>query len=182
MLGEYELVRDCHPPHVAVARGEGHLLLVARRELAPGQLLLTIAGVETDTPGQHSIQVSETGHVVRGEPELDDQGRDRYPWRFINHACEPNLCLRGRALVVLRAVEVGEELTLNYSASEFDMREPFECVCSGAGGCELTSPEADGRFLVRGFRHLSVVQRQAIDAYACPHVKSLGRADPSGRP
>jgi hypothetical protein len=114
--------------------------------------------------------VSATCHIQGREPLVDARGRDRYPWRFLNHACDPNLMLRARSLVARRAVAAGDELTLNYLASEYDMAEPFACACDH--GCELIEPGPDGARWVRGYRYLSEAQRDRLRDCVSPHLVS----------
>ena len=58
------------------------------------------------------------------------------PLRYTNHSCQPNAVLRirqGRVeLYAMRAVEAGEELTVNYGETHHEGR--LRCRC-GAAGC-----------------------------------------------
>ena len=52
------------------------------------------------------------------------------PYVFINHSCEPNLVAAEDAVsyVALRAIQAGEELTFDYSTSEYsDWEMPCSC-------------------------------------------------------
>jgi len=64
-------------------------------------------------------------------------GKDLYiypssPYVFINHHCEPNLIAdenNPAAYVAIRDIKAGEELTFDYSTSEYSEWE-MECSCS----------------------------------------------------
>lgn len=57
---------------------------------------------------------------------------------FINHGCEPSLEFDTKDMVIRVArgkeLKEGDELTFWYPSSEWDMDQPFECVCK-AGKC-----------------------------------------------
>jgi SET domain-containing protein len=65
-----------------------------------------------------------------------DFSKSTDPMRFTNHSCAPNarLCLdHGRVeFYALRAIEVGEELTVDYGETHHDGK--LACRC-GAAGC-----------------------------------------------
>lgn len=63
---------------------------------------------------------------------------------FFNHSCDPNCGIRGQiALVAMRDIEPGEELTFDYSMAE-DYDQQFDCHC-GATDC---------RRIIRGSDHM----------------------------
>lgn len=101
-----------------------------------------LPAVFEDRPGRHTIQLDAGRHQAY-TGDVDD---------FLNHSCRPNTYLdpEGLRLVALHPIAAGEEITFNYSASELDMAEPFECLCDG-------TPR-----LVRGFRHLSPTEREEV--------------------
>ena len=55
-------------------------------------------------------------------------------WRPINHSCEPNTWLTGLDEVACRAIDEGEELTIDYATFCGPAMEAFECNC-GAPSC-----------------------------------------------
>lgn len=115
----------------------------ATQPLAAGDWAIELAPVFDDRPGRHTIQVDAHRHQAFTD-ELDD---------FINHSCEPSVSLDAWNLQVVarRPIAVGEEITLNYSASEWDMAEPFVCTCDGTAKT------------IRGFRHLSVAEQLLVE-------------------
>mgnify|MGYP003461806300 CR=1 FL=1 len=65
-----------------------------------------------------------------------DFAKSTDPMRFTNHSCQPNarLCItNGRVeFYALRAITVGEELTVDYGETHHDGKLPCRC---GAPGC-----------------------------------------------
>jgi len=75
--------------------------------------------------------------IVEVSPhEAIDFARSTDPMRFTNHGCEPNarLCIRQGHVefYALRAIEPGEEITVNYGATHHEGR--LACRC-GAPSC-----------------------------------------------
>ena len=56
--------------------------------------------------------------------------------QFVNHSCDPNVSfdMARLALVALRDLKAGEELTYFYPSTELTMTQPFDCAC-GAAKC-----------------------------------------------
>lgn len=82
-----------------------------------------------DKPTRFTIQVSSDQHLeFHGGLE------------FVNHSCAPNTKLvmaEGRpevSFVALRDIHEGEHLSFDYTTSEWDMDEKFDCLC-GAPSC-----------------------------------------------
>src|ERR1019366_7885633 len=71
-----------HRFEIRVRPGDGHKALHARRAFAPGDTLLEFTARATlDEPAVHSVQVSQTGHILL-EPEFLE---------YTNHSCLPNV-------------------------------------------------------------------------------------------
>ena len=63
---------------------------------------------------------------------------------YLNHSCEPNVGIQGQIVfVAMRAVVVGEELTLDYATIERPA-VPMPCGC-GAAGCRRVITGQDWR-------------------------------------
>lgn len=61
---------------------------------------------------------------------------------FVNHSCDPNLGFRGQvALVAMRDIMAGEELTFDYSMTE-TLNQKFDCTC-GSHQCRGRIRETD---------------------------------------
>jgi hypothetical protein len=147
-------------PPVAVVRAGRQFLLAAVRAIAPGQVLFDIAGEEHPVPNQWSVQVGPVTHIaVPAGADLTSQ-LDRYPWRFMNHHCDPNTRVDARLVIAVRAIAPGDEVTFNYNSTEWDMAVPFACHCGIArcGG------------LIAGYRHLSDAEREQLRSIASAHL------------
>jgi hypothetical protein len=146
---------------VAVVRAGRQFLLVAAATIAEGTRLSEIDGAECARPDQWSIQVGPATHIVV-PPAVDLEAQlDRYPWRFMNHSCEPNTRIERRRVWAIRTIAPGEELTFNYNTTEWDMAVPFECRCGSArcGG------------VIQGFRHLSPGARARLLPLLSDHLR-----------
>lgn len=148
-------------PPVAVVRAGRQFLLVAARLIASGDRLFEIHGEDCDEPNQWSVQVGPTTHVIV-PPEVDLALQlDQYPWRFMNHHCEPNTRIEGRCVIAVRAIAPGDELTFNYNTTEWEMAVSFECGCG--------STECGGT--IRGHRHLSAAERERLRPMTSPYLR-----------
>lgn len=72
----------------------------------------------------HPLQIGPARYLRLDAPSI-----------YFNHACEPNMGVRGRSdLYALRAIKKGEELTYDYATT---IDESFECLC-GSKKCRRT--------------------------------------------
>lgn len=79
---------------------------------------------------RYSLQVEEDNFLV--------SLTDCEPADYVNHSCAPNAGLSGQiALVALRHIAEGEEITYDYSMSDGSAYDEFQCLCG--------SPECRGR-------------------------------------
>jgi D-alanine-D-alanine ligase-like ATP-grasp enzyme len=67
---------------------------------------------------------------------------DPEQWSPINHSCDPNAWLEGLDLVARRAIEAGEEITVEYATFIAGTGASFDCHC-GADGCRGTITPQD---------------------------------------
>lgn len=157
-------------PTVEVARVGGAFRVLAAHELHSGEAILHLDGELFDHPTRYSVQIGVGRHLdlPPGVSLLDEL--DRYPWRFLNHSCDPNAALRGRHLFALRPIRAGEEVTFDYNTTEYEMAEPFECRCG--------SLRCLGE--VRGYRYLPSSGRAAIAALVADHVRILAEGEAIG--
>lgn len=51
--------------------------------------------------------------------------------KFINHSCDPNAFFDTQLmqLIALKDIQPGDEFTFFYPSTEWDMAQPFECLC-----------------------------------------------------
>lgn len=119
--------------------------------------ILNLAGEIVKQPNRFSLQIDKNRHLTESG-EIDD---------FINHACRPscriNFC--DLSLVAIRDLKSGEELTINYCASEYKIAAPFSCSC-GATNCYG---------VVKGFAFLDDSQRWALEDLLSPYLKRIAQ-------
>lgn len=134
--------------------------IVATRALAPGDVIFR----GEERPFRLVTRRHVESHWSAGEQELFR--RYAYPisnevyaiwdsepsaWAPQNHSCDPNTMYLGLDVVAARAIDAGEELTLDYAQFLDTAAEPFDCAC-GAPRC---------RGLVTGTAGNSVTAREA---------------------
>ena len=93
-----------------------------------GDVLFRFRGTETSTRTKYSIQKigSEEVHL---EPVTFGH--------FLNHSCQPNAKLRltrddGLEVVATKAINVSEEICVNYLDTESKLLHPFDCKCAAS--------------------------------------------------
>ena len=90
-----------------------------------GEILTT---EESEQKGGKYLMTLNEDYVIDGSPRSNKA-------RYINHACEPNAkAYRSGARVwiwSLRAIEAGEEITIDYGKDYFDEQiKPIGCKCA----------------------------------------------------
>ncbi|CEJ79885.1 Putative Galactose-proton symport [[Torrubiella] hemipterigena] len=89
---------------------------------------------------------------------------------YLNHSCEPSLIFdigNMNVLVGPKGINPGDELTFFYPSTEWDMAQPFDCICSTptcrgtiSGARDMTSEQLDGLWLNNHIRELLDEQAQ----------------------
>ena len=104
------------------------------------------------SPTRRSLQIGERRHVF---------GRDETVG-YVNHSCEPNSFLDFSCLCVraLRDIAAGEQVKLNYAATEYEMHDSFCCDC-GSPACLR---------MIRGFKFLTRDQQLELKPYLAPYL------------
>lgn len=107
-----------------------------------------------NAPTKYSLQIDENRHIQSIEGKF---------LAFKNHSCNPNTYYDFELLGLrtLRRIKKGEELSMNYLASEWDMAEQFDCQC-GANNCF-------GK--LKGFKYLTLEQKKEIEFILSPFLK-----------
>ena len=105
-----------------VFRGEGR-----------AQRIVTARHVQTTWNADDRLMFRRYGYPLSDELVAlwDD---DPTAWAPQNHSCEPNTECVGLDVVAIRAIAIGEELTLDYAEFMNEEGEPFACTC-GAPSC-----------------------------------------------
>ena len=135
---------------IAVVRLDGHFRLTAAQDVEEGTTLSMLTGKVYPRATRYSVQIGMAEHVDADPARGFEESLDLYPWRCLNHSCRPNAVFRGRRLVALRDIQAWEQITFDYNTTEFELATPFRCTCGEANCCGM----------VRGFKHLTVAQRQ----------------------
>ncbi|MCH9023178.1 MAG: SET domain-containing protein [Planctomycetes bacterium] len=91
--------------------------LCATRSISVGQKIEYFEGYEIDHPTGYSL----TFNGIRIEPTGS--------LRFLNHSCSPNAFFVDRELTALRDIDAGEEITIDYLATESEISKRFKCEC-----------------------------------------------------
>jgi len=138
---------------------KGGQSLVASVPISKGELAIFEKGEILNHPTMHSIQVSETEHMNCSGDII-----------YTSHHCDANALMvptpEGCSLVALRDIGAGELVSFDYDTTEWDMSDPFDCLCG--------SPKCKGR--VAGFRHLSQEARDAMPPeHMSAYVKRIAK-------
>lgn len=97
----------------------------------------------------------------------------REPGDSINHSCMPNCGMRNATQVVaMRDIEVGEELTFDYSMTDISPYDEFECSCA--------TPHCRGRVVSTDWQRPDLQDRYA--GWFAPHVQRAIDASRRARP
>jgi anti-sigma factor RsiW len=148
---------------VAVVVQHGQLGAVAATAIRAGDTVIAIDGLVVTAPNRYTLQIAVDQHV-EAQP-LPSSPYGYTAWRFLNHSCAPNTRLVGRDLTANVDIAAGDFLTFDYETTEWDMAAPFLCRC-GAPAC---------RGLIRGYRHLSETQREAL-RWTSPYLRQMTAA------
>jgi len=105
--------------------------LFTRRAFDGGETVIVLGGTVIDDAELARLQPQSSLAIGEGVNLMQD---DDDPARYGNHSCEPNLWLADEVtLVTRRAVEAGEELTVDYGTFSV-VPWQMDCRC-GAAAC-----------------------------------------------
>jgi SET domain len=138
---------------VKLVGGNGRTGLFALRHIIKREILIDLNNERTlPSPTRTSLQIGNRKHVVGRVKTI----------AYLNHACEPNAFLDFSTLSVtaLRSIQKGEEITINYAATEYKMRNSFRCGCG--------SPTCLG--MIEGFKYLARDQQIRLTPVLAPHL------------
>lgn len=126
---------------ISVIDVQGFCGLRTQQALPAGEELFHLEHLpRREKPDRWSLQVGTNGHVDTTDSLV----------KYLNHSCEPNLEVAGYSVRTMRRIEEGEELTFDYLSTEWEMAEPFDCLC----GCESCVG------YVAGYRYLTKDQQR----------------------
>lgn len=88
-------------------------------DIPKGEVIHKLKGKIAIHPTRTSVQLAKNKHI---EDTLT---------AFMNHSCTPNAEVYHGALISLKEIKAGEEITFNYNANEDTVSCPFICNCCG---------------------------------------------------
>jgi SET domain len=153
LLPQMRLPMRTRSPKLDVAMNQGKKGLFALVSIDRNEVLIDLNGENYFlSPTKRSLQIGEKRHVF---------GRDETVG-FLNHSCEPNSFLDFSSLCVraLRHIQRGEEVKVNYAATEYEMHDSFRCDC-GSSACLR---------LIKGFKFLTRDQQLELKPYLAPYL------------
>lgn len=124
-------------------------------DIPENSVLVYMQGKIISAPDKYSIQIDFDKHLGGDSELIDDE---------LCHSCEANSRINFSDLSIRtkRAICAGEEITINYCASEEVLANPFKCICG--------SLKCYG--FVTGFKNLTPSQREAIKDDISPFLKN----------
>lgn len=151
----YAWAMETRSAKLEVLLTDGRKGLSAVASIARDEILIDLNGEEvSSSPTRRSLQIGEGKHAFGREETVG----------YLDHSCDPNAfldlsCLCVRALKDIRA---GEEVTINYAATEYEMHDSFPCDC-GSPACLR---------IIRGFKFLTREQQLKLKPYLAPYLLS----------
>ena len=152
-LPQMRLPMRTRSPKLDVAMTQGKKGLFALVSIDRNEVLIDLNGENYFlSPTKRFLQIGEKRHVF---------GRDETVG-YLNHSCEPNSFLDFSSLCVraLRDIQRGEEVKVNYAATEYEMHDSFRCDC-GSSACLR---------MIRGFKFLTRDQQLELKPYLAPYL------------
>ena len=127
-----------------------HHSLFTTAGFQPGDIVCKFAASAIlQTPSYLTVQVSNNEHILL-EPSF---------LQYTNHSCFPNILFDTTdfSVVCLRPIRPGDELCYFYPATEWEIAQPFQCICGYSnclgwiGGASYLSKEAIARYRFSDF-------------------------------
>ena len=145
----------------------GHSV-IARAVIDPCELIGVWSGRVVGSDELDALPEEIRRHTVQIEENLYLASISAHePPDFINHSCEPNAGLDGQiAIVALRRILPGEEVTIDYAMCDGSPYDEFDCAC-GSSLCrgKLTGDDwRDPVLWERYSGHFSPYLQRRIDA------------------
>ncbi len=110
----------------------------AQRSYQPGDTVIEFSAKQVlAEPSYLTVQVGIDKHIMLHPEHL----------QYINHSCDPNVFFDTHAMkiVALKTIAEGDEMTFFYPSTEWDMAQPFTCLC----GCNNCLREIKGAAHIR---------------------------------
>ncbi|MEI9943828.1 MAG: SET domain-containing protein-lysine N-methyltransferase [Chitinophagaceae bacterium] len=129
----------------------------AQQSYTPGDVITNFsAGRILSEPTYLTVQVGIDKHIMLQPEHL----------QYINHSCDPNVFFDTYTMQVraLKPINEGDEMTFFYPSTEWDMSQPFKCLC----GCSNCLGEIKGAAhirpdIIRNYTLTRFIQQQLHD-------------------
>ena len=98
---------------------------ISKKSFKANELILKFFAKNVQsTPTYLTVQISEHEHIELFPDCLE----------CANHSCEPNCFFDTTSMefVTIKPIKEGEELTFFYPSAEWDMDQPFKCLCASS--------------------------------------------------
>ncbi|MDP9231110.1 MAG: SET domain-containing protein-lysine N-methyltransferase [Bacteroidota bacterium] len=137
-----------------------HHSLFAIINFQPGDIICKFdASAILQVPSHLTVQIDTTEHICLQPSFL----------QYTNHSCSPNIFFdtTDSKVVCLQAIRPGYELCYFYPATEWEMAQPFQCVCGHSnclgyiGGASYLSREA-----LSGYKFSDFIHQQLKNKYS----------------
>lgn len=126
----------------------------AQRAYQAGEVVCEFsAGSILSQPTYLTVQVGIDKHIMLQPEHL----------QYINHSCDPNVFFDTYTLqiVTLKLIGEGEEMTFFYPSTEWDMSQPFKCMC-GSSKClgEIKGAAHISPAILKNYKLTRFIQQQ----------------------
>jgi SET domain len=94
----------------------------AQKIYQPGDVVADFSASQVlSEPTYLTVQVDTDKHILLKPDHL----------QYINHSCDPNVFFdtHRMEIVALKTIQEGDEMTFFYPSTEWDMAQPFTCLC-----------------------------------------------------
>lgn len=95
--------------------------LIAAEDISQGRTICVLPLKTMEKPDKYSVEASPGVHI-----DCTDSLAGA-----INHSCDPNAAVRHFRVIAWKCIKAGEEITIDYNRTEYQMAEPFLCYCCG---------------------------------------------------
>ena len=129
----------------------------AQRRYEAGEVLAHFSAGEVHSkPSYLTVQVGIDKHIMLQPEHL----------QYINHSCEPNVFFDTSSMevVAVREIQEGDEMTFFYPSTEWDMAQPFACLC-GTASClgQIRGAAHIAPSVIRHYKLTNFIQQQLHD-------------------
>ena len=122
------------------------------KDFSPDDVISAFIGAAIlKEPTYLTVQVGEDEHIHLSPEFL----------QYINHSCEPNVLFNTDTMQLecLHDIKAGDELCFFYPATEWNMAQPFECLC-GTASCikQIQGAKHVSKELIKNYKLTAFIQ------------------------